>query len=402
MTTPAGWYDDGSGRQRWWDGVAWTEHTVAAPAPATAEQPDSAQQGSAQQGSAQHGSVPQTASPQQQHVTPQDAATEGIAAPAIDASGQSTAGVVPVAGSPTAPAIESATFEPPYVLQTATSAGDMHPGPAAGPPVWDQAPMYGQQGTAYPAQGTAYPAQGLGAPFGAPTPPQAKPKLSVLGIIGLGVAVIGLVLSCFPSIALAGWVLLGVGFVVSLVSVFLRGTKWPGIVGIAVSVLGSIVAIAVMLLSLSVAAPGATVPTSSPGSSSSDGGEPDESAAEGAERVYINDLEVGHCLPLVEWEDEVYDLPVVPCDQPHTDEVYFIFDAPDGDFPGDAELQTLATERCDAAFEEFIGIPYADSELDNYWFVPTETSWKRANDRAIQCIVFSYEDLTGTLEGAAR
>ena len=26
MTTPAGWYDDGSGRQRWWDGTQWTEH----------------------------------------------------------------------------------------------------------------------------------------------------------------------------------------------------------------------------------------------------------------------------------------------------------------------------------------------------------------------------------------
>lgn len=378
MSTPAGWYDDGSGRQRWWDGVAWTEHTVTAQAPTAA--PASA-------------ITQQSESPQQQ-VAPQDTAAEGIAAPAVDSSGQSTAGVDPVVDSLASPATESATFEPPYVLQTANSA-DAHPGPAAGAPVWGQAPMFGQQDTAYPAQG-------LGAPFGASTPPPAKPKLSVLGIIGLGIAAIGLVLSCFPSIALAGWVLLGLGFVVSLVSVFLRGTKWPGIVGIAVSVLGSIVAIAVMLLSLSVAAPGATVPTSSPGSSSSDGGEPDESAAEGAERVYINDLEVGHCLPLVEWEDEVYDLPVVPCDQPHTDEVYFIFDAPDGDFPGDAELQTLATERCDAAFEEFIGIPYTDSELDNYWFVPTETSWKRMNDRAIQCIVFDYEEVTGTFEGAAR
>jgi|GEM_PF-2046553 len=26
MSTPAGWYDDGSGRQRWWDGMQWTEH----------------------------------------------------------------------------------------------------------------------------------------------------------------------------------------------------------------------------------------------------------------------------------------------------------------------------------------------------------------------------------------
>jgi len=26
MSTPAGWYDDGSGRQRWWDGTQWTEN----------------------------------------------------------------------------------------------------------------------------------------------------------------------------------------------------------------------------------------------------------------------------------------------------------------------------------------------------------------------------------------
>ena len=26
MSAPAGWYDDGSGRQRWWDGEQWTDH----------------------------------------------------------------------------------------------------------------------------------------------------------------------------------------------------------------------------------------------------------------------------------------------------------------------------------------------------------------------------------------
>jgi hypothetical protein len=43
MTTPAGWYDDGSGTQRYWNGIEWTAETsVKAPppyaAPSTPEQ----------------------------------------------------------------------------------------------------------------------------------------------------------------------------------------------------------------------------------------------------------------------------------------------------------------------------------------------------------------------------
>lgn len=37
---PAGWYDDGQGGQRWWDGTQWTEHTQPGPsAPAAPESP---------------------------------------------------------------------------------------------------------------------------------------------------------------------------------------------------------------------------------------------------------------------------------------------------------------------------------------------------------------------------
>lgn len=38
--TPAGWYDDGHGRLRWWDGSRWTEHT----APLAPQQPVRPQQ----------------------------------------------------------------------------------------------------------------------------------------------------------------------------------------------------------------------------------------------------------------------------------------------------------------------------------------------------------------------
>ncbi|GAB3797965.1 hypothetical protein GCM10028798_09770 [Humibacter antri] len=38
MSTPAGWYDDGAGRQRWWDGVEWTDRYAPTAAPAPAQQ----------------------------------------------------------------------------------------------------------------------------------------------------------------------------------------------------------------------------------------------------------------------------------------------------------------------------------------------------------------------------
>ena len=38
-TTPPGWYDDGYGALRWWDGTQWTEH-VATPDPEDAQPPD--------------------------------------------------------------------------------------------------------------------------------------------------------------------------------------------------------------------------------------------------------------------------------------------------------------------------------------------------------------------------
>ncbi|WP_372967982.1 DUF2510 domain-containing protein [Microbacterium sp.] len=348
MTTPAGWYDDGSGRQRWWDGSGWTQHTVESAPPA-----------------------PQAES-----------------APVPDSS-------APVQAAPEQNALSSAPSEQPFVAphvwqapSPAADAGvDAYPradGPSAMPQ--NPYPWSGQPG-AHPSH-TA--------------PAQAKNRVSILGIIGLAVVVVGVVLSCIPVISVIGWVLLGAGFVASLVSLFLPGMKWPGITGLALGVVGSVLAIGVGLLSLGMT--GLASPTPSPSATAEESEDPsaDGGLPEGTETVPIGDLEVGHCLPLIEWDEEIYELPIVPCDQPHTDEVYLIFDAPDGEFPGDDELQRLATEKCDAGFATFVGVPYEESELDNYWFVPTEGSWNRWNDRAIQCIAVSYEEITGTLEGAAR
>ena len=39
QSTPPGWYPDGQGGQRWWDGNQWTEHTLPPPEPQASDRP---------------------------------------------------------------------------------------------------------------------------------------------------------------------------------------------------------------------------------------------------------------------------------------------------------------------------------------------------------------------------
>ncbi|MFK3678642.1 DUF2510 domain-containing protein [Microbacterium sp. NPDC090218] len=357
MTTPAGWYDDGSGSQRWWDGQQWTEHVVTAPQPAAET----------------------TAGP----VTEPAAETVAEAVPTAPDTGAE-------AQSYAAPAPEPAPFAPPYMMAPATSAEPAYaPGPA---------------GVTYPG----YPgASGVpGDPWAAPAAAPAPTGVPVLGIIGLVTVVVGVICACIPVIAFAGWGLLAVGFVLSLVSLFLRGRKWPGITGMVVAAVGALLAVAVSVVVLATTSidDGAGSPSDRPSTDDGSVAEgQDPSSIEGAEMVAFADLEVGDCLPLVDYSDEegdIYELPVVPCDQPHTDEVFFIYDLEGEEFPGEGALESAAWDGCMAEFEAYIGTSYTDSVLDYYTYQPTKASWVRASDRTVHCILYSYEDVTGSLRDA--
>lgn len=220
MTTPAGWYDDGSGRQRWWDGQQWTDHYA----------PDAAT------------SVPSPS-------------------PAPSSSSETSA------------------YTPPGAL-TASGYGSA---PSSG-----GVTGYGVSGT-YGAPG------GYGAVADAPKP------MSVLGLVGFGLAVLGTILVLFPITMIFGWVLLFAGFVVSVVSLFLRGKKWPGITGIGVSILGTIVGVIAffVLLAMGITQTAIDVAESLPSSSPSYGSEtsspsPDpEETTGGAGRPTVEEVAVG-------------------------------------------------------------------------------------------------------------
>ncbi|MFS0853287.1 hypothetical protein [Microbacterium sp. 179-I 3D4 NHS] len=181
-TTPAGWYDDGSGRQRWWDGQQWGNFAdeVSAPAPTT--------DGSATSADAS---------------TPSDA---------------------PVESAP-----ETSAFTAPSYEQNAAPA---YAGSAPAP-----APYAGGGAPSYPGSGApAY----VGAPYG--SEPTAKPKLNLLALVSAIVGAIGFIFACIPGALIVGWILLPIAFVLSIVSLFLKGDKkWLGFVGLGLSILGTIV-----------------------------------------------------------------------------------------------------------------------------------------------------------------
>lgn len=114
-------------------------------------------------------------------------------------------------------------------------------------------------------------------------------------------------------------------------------------------------------------------------------------------------LDVGTCYDNPpSGETEVGTIPVVDCSEAHDNEVYYVFDLPDGNYPGSTAIREVAADRCLEAFEPFVGIAYADSTLDVAWFVPTPGSWDGRRDREVACSVFAVDrsKLTGSAAGS--
>ncbi|WP_344099118.1 septum formation family protein [Myceligenerans crystallogenes] len=119
-------------------------------------------------------------------------------------------------------------------------------------------------------------------------------------------------------------------------------------------------------------------------------------------------LDVGDCLDTeqVEGVATLFWIPVVPCGDPHGGEVFGTTRLADsigaGDTPTQAELWKAADSYCYPAFEDFVGTPWASSELVYWPVAPSEESW-REGDRKVACIVESKDEaVTGTLKSAER
>ena len=113
-------------------------------------------------------------------------------------------------------------------------------------------------------------------------------------------------------------------------------------------------------------------------------------------------LEEGDCFnDETEFSEEVSDVPIVECGEPHDNEVYRVVEMTDSSYPGFDATGSRADSLCLEAFETFVGTPYVDSALEISWLIPTEESWG-AGDREIVCFLYrlDFPKMTGTMEGS--
>lgn len=125
-----------------------------------------------------------------------------------------------------------------------------------------------------------------------------------------------------------------------------------------------------------------------------------EIVSEGDADVFA--IRVGDCMNEASAET-VSEVPVVPCDAPHDEEVFYDFTLEGDEFPGEEAVLAQADEGCLAQFEAFVGIPYESSTLAFYAYSPTAEGWEAIGDRTVSCMIYDPAgQVTGTLAGAAR
>ncbi len=101
--------------------------------------------------------------------------------------------------------------------------------------------------------------------------------------------------------------------------------------------------------------------------------------------------------------DEVENVGLVDCDEPHRYEVFAAIDveAPnDARFPGSTQLESVAFSPCLDDFDEYVGETYANPLLDIHTLFPSRDSWEDAGDREVVCTLFDLEDLH--MEGSMK
>ncbi|MFK4759734.1 hypothetical protein ACI3KS_02245 [Microbacterium sp. ZW T5_45] len=152
---------------------------------------------------------------------------------------------------------------------------------------------------------------------------------------------------------------------------------------------------------LSLALTGCSVLDGILGSGSGDAQRDEDGNVTESANVGIFSVDVGDCM-LETSTGLLQDADLVPCDQPHDQEVFYEITLPDGEFSAD-DVDAAGQECVGDPFTSFVGIGYQESVLEVTTISPTQQTWDEFNDRVVQCVVVDPAGSVSTsLAGAAR
>jgi hypothetical protein len=170
-----------------------------------------------------------------------------------------------------------------------------------------------------------------------------------------------------------------------------RRRRWPWAVGAAVAVCALI--IVALGLSLGSSHPG--TPTQAASSSRPSPTAPSATPTPTLGDLQLYQLQVGDCLSGANMQlNSTAPWPkltlAVPCNQPHTAEVFFAdntFWPKNSAFPGSSAISKDGNAACNDAFRAYVGIAYSKSIYTWTNIIPDATTWP-GGDRALHCVAY--------------
>ncbi|WP_169737536.1 septum formation family protein [Haematomicrobium sanguinis] len=139
-------------------------------------------------------------------------------------------------------------------------------------------------------------------------------------------------------------------------------------------------------------------------------------ATEAATGATVFSLKTGDCTNDLTGT-EITNTDIIPCEQPHTLEVYADMEVTSATYPPSGDLEQQADDFCIAQLNEFYGADYESQNLESggpfveyTYLYPTQSTWDQADDRLIQCLIGEvdlekststavFKEVTGSLKG---
>jgi hypothetical protein len=125
----------------------------------------------------------------------------------------------------------------------------------------------------------------------------------------------------------------------------------------------------------------------------------DSGAIVGQGTIDAFQVHLGDCFNDPDYEaDEFSSLPGVPCNEPHDNEAFAVFDLTMSSYP-DYDIADISEASCVDRFEGYVGRDYESSSLDVVTMYPSSESWAQS-DREVVCAVYdmSGSKLVGTVK----